>query len=122
MSTEIKELARAVDLEPAYKGSWYCIAGAGGDLQEWVTGYEKLMAEAECGKPIAWYRTTGEVVNRYADGSLGLRLHYQHAFQQDLTFLLFPLEGLNGSRLPIFKIQMQDRWFDDVIDNMRRGS
>jgi hypothetical protein len=41
-------------------------------------------------------------------------------FASDLTFMFFPLDGLNVGKLAMFKMQMQARWFDDVIDNMRR--
>ena len=36
-----------------------------------------------------------------------------------LTFLLFPLTDLNTGKLAMFKMRMQDRWFDDIINNMR---
>ena len=40
-----------------------------------------------------------------------------NAYPDDLTFLMFPLTGLNMGRLAIFKILMSDRWFDDIVDN-----
>lgn len=111
--TEIEMLD---SLEDAYEGSYYCIAGAGGDLQEWVDGYEKLMEEAEIGKPVKWYRTNGAAVNAYAS-ERGM-VAKPNQFQSDLVILLFPLDDLAVGALAIFKLQMQDRWFDDVIDNM----
>lgn len=43
-----------------------------------------------------------------------------NAYPDGLTFLMFPLTGLNMGRLAIFKILMSDRWFDDIVDNNRR--
>lgn len=108
------------DLKAAYDGSWYTIAGCGGDLQDWVTGVNGLLAENEIGQPTGWFQTTGGQVNEFADRKNG-GLHYKDAFAEDLTILMFPLDGLDVGRLAIFKIRMQDRWFDDVIDNMRTG-
>lgn len=106
------------DLQQAYDGSYYTILGAGGDPMEWVTGVEGLMAEEGIGKPTAWYSATGQQINDFADR--GTRtLVYEDAFQNDLNVLLFPLDGLETGKLAIFKIRMQDRWFDDIVDNMR---
>ena len=43
-----------------------------------------------------------------------------NAYQNDLTFLAFSLEGLDIGKLAIFKLQMGDRWFDDIVDNNQR--
>lgn len=118
MTTDIPLLTLA-DLDRAYQGSWYFIAGCGAPLDEWTTGYEDLLAEEEIGKPSAWYQVSGETVNRYAEQG-GNIISYHYAFQSDIACLLFPLDRLHTGRLAIFKILMQDRWFDDVIDNMRR--
>lgn len=108
-------IARA-NLEQAYVGSFYTIAGAGGDLNEWVEGYEKLLEEHEIGKPREWFISTGLDVNAFAGLDL---VADRDQFQDDLTFLLFPLDGLDVGKLAMFKLMMRDRWFDDVIDNMR---
>lgn len=102
------------DLQQAYDGSYYTIAGAGGPLQDWVDGLTKLMKDEGIGTPTAWYTTTGRAVNEYAQPR-----SERDAFKDDLTFLMFPLDGLATGKLAIFKLQMQDRWFDDVVDNMR---
>lgn len=104
------------DLQPAYGGSYYTLIGVGGDLAEWVAGYEGLLEEQGIGKPTAWYSANGAQVNAFA----GPDLAPHDRFASDLTFLLFPLEGLNTGMLAMFKLRMEDRWFDDVIDNMRR--
>lgn len=98
----------------ADEGSFYTIIGAGGDLQEWVDGYNQWLAEEEIGRPIKWFMTTGQQVNEYARPS-----NRDDMFPADLTFLLFPLDGLHVGKLAIFKLTHQDRWFDDVVANMR---
>jgi hypothetical protein len=60
---------------------------------------------------VQWLQTTGAAVNLFA-GAGG-------DYPLDTVVLLFPLTGLDPHKLPIFKIRMEDRWFSDVIDNMR---
>lgn len=117
MNTRVLSVNRQSDLKMAYENSFYFIAGCAEPIEEWVTGYEGLLAEADIGKPVRWYRTTGAAVNRFA-GDIP-RPHRDY-FKEDVTCLLFPLNDLDAGKLAIFKIRMQDRWFDDVIQNMRR--
>ena len=105
------------DLAEAMAGSYYTIAGAGEPLDEWVKNYEEMLGEKEIGKPVEWFTTTGEAVNAYA--AKGGDIHPRDKFKPELPFMLFPLTGLNTGRLAIFKIMAQDRWFDDIIQNMR---
>lgn len=105
------------NLAKAQAGSWYFIAGCGGSLDEWIEGYEKALAEKGIGKPVAWYWTTGAEINELKGMIYGAR----DAFPADLTCLLFPLDGLNVGKLAIFRIEWQDRWFDDVLANMKPG-
>lgn len=116
MST-VLSVSRQRQLEMAYDGSFYFIAGCGEPISEWIEGYEKLLDEAGIGKPVRWYQTTGAAVNRYAGDIPRPDTDY---FQEDVTCLLFPLNGLHTGKLAIFKLRMEDRWFDDVIQNMRR--
>lgn len=102
------------NLQEAYKGSYYTILGAGGDLQEWVDGYEEMLAEKQIGKPKAWFTAKGAQVNK----EFGLTGN--EAFKARLTILFFPLDDLDIGKLAIFKIKMGDRWFDDIIDNSLR--
>lgn len=99
-------------LRRADDGSWYTIIGAGGDLAEWTAGYEAWLAEQNIGKPVAWFTTNGGAVNAYAGQPAD-------PYPSDLTFLLFPLDGLDIGRLAMFKVARGDRWFDDVIANHR---
>ena len=34
--------------------------------------------------------------------------------------MAFPLDGLDVNKLAMFKLQMRDRWFDDIVDNNAR--
>lgn len=101
------------DLSKAEAGSYYTISGAGGDVEEWRAGYEEMLRGIGAGKPKVWYQVTGRDINVYADPS------WQDAYPDDLTVLMFPLDGLDVGKLAIFKIEMQDRWFDDIVQNMR---
>lgn len=102
-------------LRRAYEGSYYTITGCGGPLDEWKSGYAEMMAEAGIGKPTEWIEFTGAEMN------YEFELSGDNAYPDDLHFLAFPLTGLNVGRLAAFKIQMHDRWFDDIVENLHRG-
>lgn len=104
-------MEKLIDLKEAVDGSFYTIAGAGGELQVWVDGYEKMLAEARIGKPEKWFTFTGEDMNKTYS------LKGDKAYPNDLTFLAFPLTGLNVGILAMFKMQQGDRWFDDIVNN-----
>lgn len=108
----------AADLSAARAGSFYTILGAGGDLSEWTGGYDKLLVDEKIGKPVGWFQTTGAAVNAHRAAELDDEVAKNDKFPADLTILMFPLDGLDVGRLAMFKIRMQDRWFDDVLDNM----
>lgn len=118
--SQVRTISAMDNLAVAYGGSFYTILGAGGDPSEWMEGYEELLAEEEIGKPKRWYQTTGAAVNEFADSGAYF-IEPRDRFPADLAVLLFPLDGLNVGTLAMFKLKMQDRWFDDVIDNMRRA-
>ena len=102
---------KKVNLKDAYNGSYYTIEGAGGDLQEWVDGYNSMLEEQGIGKPIEWFTCKGRDVNEE------FGLEGNERYKDDLTLLFFPLDGLNIGLLAIFKLRMGNRWFDDIIDN-----
>lgn len=104
------------DLEAAYAGSYFTILGAGGDLNEWIEGITDVLAEKGIGAPQGWFTTTGKDINEFAEARGNVAYH-QH-FQDDLTVLMFKLDGLDGGKLAMFKIIAAARWFDDVVDNM----
>lgn len=108
------------ELQKAYDGSYYTICGAGGELKDWLEGYEKAMKSAGINAPSQWFSTTGAAVNAFA--SERGNVHFRGEFEEGLRFLMFPLDSIGaGGKLAMFKIQMQDRWFDDIIQNMTRG-
>lgn len=108
------------DLQKAYDGSYYTIAGCGGDLNEWVEGYEEWLAEAEIGKPVKWLMSTGAEVNDFRRVMTSTAMLYPpDEFQATVVMLMFPHDGLDVGRLAAFRLQHGDRWFDDLIDNMR---
>ena len=100
-------------LEKAYNGSYYTITGCGGDLNEWKEGYQDLLNKEEIGTIREWIEFTGKDINEE------LELEGNNRYQDDLHFLAFNLDGLNIGKLALFKIKMQDRWFDDIVDNLR---
>ena len=107
------------DLADAYRGSYYTICGAGEPLEEWVSGYERLLGEKDIGKPVEWFQTTGEAVNVYAAKRKGGSILPNDKFKPELTLLMFPLMGLHVGGLAMFRLNMRDRWFEDIIGNMR---
>ena len=107
------------DLRLAYEGSYYTILGCGEPLDEWVAGYTDMMRD-RVGVPIGWVQTTGAAINQFARTS-GVDIRPDDRFAAELIVLMFPLDGLDRGVLPIFKLTMEDRWFDDVVDNMRRN-
>lgn len=95
----------------AYLGSYYTIIGCGGDLEEWKEGYNELLAREGIGVPKAWYKFTGKEYNEEFQTTGNNR------YPDSLQCLCFPLDDLNVSKLSVFKFRMEDRWFDDVVDN-----
>lgn len=109
----LKTLTKPEELQEVYDGSCYTICGCGGDISEWTDGISELMGMQGIGKPKTFYTFSGKLLNDFA-GPNG------DPFKEDINMLSFSNEGLNVSKLAMFKIQMGDRWFDDIIDNMRR--
>ncbi|MCH5233735.1 MAG: hypothetical protein J1E16_00435 [Muribaculaceae bacterium] len=108
---KISDTNREEIFNEAYNGSYYTITGCGGNLEEWVNGYIKELEKLEIGKPIQFMTFKGSDMNVYYN------LHGNKAYQDDLTFLMFPLDNLHMGKLVVFKLRMGDRWFDDIIDN-----
>ena len=96
-----------------YNGSYYTIVGCGGDLKEWTDGYEKMLREEGIGCPVKWVQFTGKDMNEF------YKLKGNVAYDDDIQFLAFPLDGLDVGKLAMFKLTMQDRWFDDIVENNR---
>lgn len=98
----------------AYGGSYYTILGCAGNLDEWATGYCELLEDRGIGTPKEFITFKGGDMNKVY-GLTG-----DNAYPADLTCLMFPLDGLVIPKLAIFKLQAQDRWFDDIVDNNQR--
>ena len=98
-------------LRKAYKGSYYTISGAGGDLNEWKNGYGSWLEREGIGSINEWVEFAGKDVN----DEFGLTGN--NRYPDNLHFLAFPLDGLDVGKLSMFKIRMGDRWFDDIVDN-----
>ena len=110
----ISESLNDSDLDKAYNGSYYTITGCGGDLQEWKDGYQELLNKEGIGTIKEWITFKGsDMNNKY-------HLTGGNAYPEDLTFLAFSLDGLEIGKLSLFKLKMQDRWFDDIVDNNAR--
>jgi len=100
--------------EKMEQGSWYTITGCGGDLNEWKTGYQDLLDQQSIGTITEWVEFTG------ADMNAQYHLTGDNAYPDDLHFLAFSLDGLDVNKLAMFKLRMQDRWFDDIVSNNLR--
>lgn len=109
----------AADLHEAQAGSFYTIAGAGGPLGAYVLAVEGFLADEGVGKPQEWFCTSGHEVNEYARLTKRGEIFEKDKFRPDLPLLLFPLDGLDVGRLAYIRIKMGDRWFDDLVENMR---
>lgn len=107
------------DLHEAQAGSFYTIRGAGGPLSEYIAGVEGFLAARGVGKPQEWFTTKGHEVNEYARLTKRGEIVEKDKFQPELTFLMFPLDGLDLGQLAMIRLQMGDVWFDDMIENMR---
>lgn len=118
--SETKKLIRIDDsnrkelFEAAYEGSYYTIIGCAGDLNEWIAGYRELLGDRGIGKPEQFTTFKGKDMNEVY-GLTG-----SNAYTDNLTFLMFPLDGLVVPKLAIFRLQAQDKWFDDIVDNNQR--
>lgn len=97
-----------------YDGSFYTITGCGGDLKEWVDGYTNLLENGNIAdlEEDDWSTFTGKDMNDY------YHLTGRNRYPDDLVFLAFSLKNVhNVGALAMFKLEMGDRWFDDIVDN-----
>lgn len=104
-------IKKLIDIKKLQTSSFYTITGVGGDLEEWVNGYNDLLNKEKIGTPKQWYTFKGRDVNNT------FNLEGNNKFKDDLTFLAFVLNGLNVGKLAMFKLKMNDRWSDDIINN-----
>lgn len=100
-----------IDFNKFYKGSYYTVTGCGGDINEWKDGYAEMFKSQGIGIIKEFEVFKGKDMNDF------YKLEGNNKYPDDLTFLAFPLDGLNVPKLAIFRIQMNDKWFDDIVDN-----
>ena len=70
-------------LKKAYDGSYYTIIGAGGDLEEWKTGYADMLSEKNIGSVKEW------IVFKGADMNEEFGLTGKNKYDAELTFWHF---------------------------------
>lgn len=109
--THISETNHEEIFTKAYNGRYYIITGCGGIIEEWIQEYTRLLKETGIGTPIQFITFNG------SDMNLHYNLSGKTAYQDDLTFIMFPLNKLHIGKLSIFKLRMGDRWFDDIVNN-----
>ena len=95
-----------------YRGKFYTITGAGGEVNDWIEGYTKELISSKIGRPKYWVRFTGKDLNTAYD------LEPRKKYQDEMVFLAFPLDGLNIEDLTKYKFQAGDRFFNDIIDTI----
>lgn len=97
--------------EEMYQNSFYTIVGAGGDINDWKRQIQSMLNLNNIGHVRKWIAFTGDEMNKH------YHLTDDNAYPDDLHFLAFSPEGLNIGKLAAFRMQMRDRWFDDIVAN-----
>ena len=108
---ELKETTTKSELLSLTDNSAFTIEGAGGDLNEWCIGLNEMLAKENIGQVKTFYTFTGKLMNSVYN------LTGSNAYQNDLTFLCFMLDGLDIGKLAMFKMKFGARWLDDIVDN-----
>ena len=108
---ELIEVDDANTLHDLENASAFTVTGAGGDLNEWCVGLNEMLANEEIGQVTKFYTFKGKLMNNT------YRLTGTNAYDEDITFLSFKLDGLNTGKLAMFKLQFGARWLDDIVDN-----
>ena len=98
-----------------YDNSAYTCTGCS-DPKEFAKGYTEYLKELGIGKVNTFYTFTGKQMNE------NYKLKGTTKYPDDLNFLSFKLDGLDCGKLAIFKLRMEDRWFDDIVDNNKRNN
>lgn len=98
-----------------YDNSAYTCTGCA-DPEEFAKGYTKYLKELGIGNVSTFYTFTGKQMNE------NYKLKGTTRYPDDLKFLAFKIDGLDCGKLAIFKLRMEDRWFDDIVDNNKRNA
>ena len=97
-----------------YDGSYCTMIGAGSTdgHKDWFDGINKALKEDKIGQIKTLYVFKGKDMDNF------FGLTGDNRYQDDLTFICFPLDGLDIGRLAMFKLKSELRWFDDICDNL----
>ena len=102
------------DLVNLEKGSAFTFEGLTSDDKNLNDLVDFFNEKTNIKIPMKIYHTTGEKVNTFY-GLTG-----RNAYPNDLDIVLLPLDNWNElGDLPMIKIQIGARWFDDIVDNNR---
>lgn len=115
-STKKYELIEATDddLVKLEKGSAFTFEGLMSDDKNLNDLVDFFNEKTNIKIPMKIYHATGEKVNNLY-GLTG-----RNAYPNDLDIVLLPLDNWNElGDLPMIKIQIGARWFDDIVDNNR---
>lgn len=104
--------AKEEDLDKLYDDSAFTFEGFRVDDENLTKLVNFLKENTEVILPIKIYRISGEMMNsKYG-------LTEDNAYPNDLNIVSLPLTNWkNLGNLPSYKIQMDARWFDDIVDN-----
>lgn len=103
----------------AYNGSYYTAIGCGGNIDEWIEGYDRYIRMSVDDD----FDIHKEDVIMFsgADMNSFFGLTGTNAYDPELKFLAFSYRTCSQiGKLAIFKLSMRDRWFDDIVDNNAR--
>ena len=106
--------AKEDDLDKLYDDSAFTFEGFMVDDENLTKLVNFLKENTEVILPIKIYRISGEMMNsKYG-------LTEDNAYPDDLNIVSLPLNNWNElGDLPMIKIQIGARWFDDIVDNNR---
>ena len=99
------------EFDKMYDEWYFTIEGAGGDLNDWVNGIQEMLNGEGIGTVKEFVTFKGKDMNDFYE------LTGINRYPNDLTFLAFPLDGLDTGKLAMFKLQFGARWFTDIVDN-----
>jgi len=113
--TEIIDVIDAKTLNELYKGSAFTFEGIRMNSTQEADEMFDFLDEKVGIIDRTIYRITGKFMNTMYN------LSGRNRYPDDLTIVSIPLDSFkNQNKLPMFKIQMGARWFDDIVDNNAR--
>ena len=113
---EVTEKKEEIDkFDEMYNGSWYTVIGLCKEDHEKYKDYiKKELNEKNIGTPKKFHSFTGKEMNEKYN------LTGDNRYQDNLDFIAFSLDGLNISKLAMYKLNSGARWFDDIVENNYR--